>query len=104
MTSAGTLRDADQFEETFAALALVSTLLAKENLAPPTDVTPYDVVETSLSRNARSESDFALAMGKFCGGMANVVLDLLAIRQKEVGSTPTETMHLLLQLSKPLGE
>ena len=96
MTSAGAVLDAEHFEATFAAIAVVSTLLAKENLAPPTDVTTHDVVETFLSRNVRSESDIELAMAKFCGGMENVVLALLAVRQKEVGSTPDETLHLIL--------
>jgi hypothetical protein len=104
MTSAGAVVDAEQFEATFAAIALVSTLLATENLAPPTDVTPKDVVEIFLSRNVPSESDIELAMAKFCGGMVSVVLALLAVRQKEVGSTPNETLHLILQISKPLGE
>lgn len=101
---AGVVLNAEQFEATFAAIAVVSTVLAKENLAPPTGVTSRDVVKTFLSRNVRSESDIELAMAKFCGGMENVVLALLGMRQKEVGSTPDETLRLILQLSIALCE
>ncbi len=102
MTSAGGVLDIDQFEAVFAAIAVVSTVLAQDDLAPPTDMTPRDVVKTFLSRNVGCDNDIELAMAKFCGGMESVVLALLGIRQREVGASPHETLHLILRAA--LGE